>query len=105
MDVFVTNYIPLALFPILYIGARIYFRQGPVKAEDMDFVSNLAEIEAESWVSCPVHPLNLLTYNDSVDDPPPRNKFEAFWQWLVSGVSVCIYCFIPHSSLRCKKNL
>lgn len=48
VDVFVTNYIPLVLFPILYIGARIYFRQGPIKAEDMDFVSNLAEIEAES---------------------------------------------------------
>lgn len=48
VDVFVTNYIPLVLFPILYIGARIYYRQGPVKAEDMDFVSDLAEIEAES---------------------------------------------------------
>lgn len=48
VDVFVTNYIPFVLFPILYIGARIYYRQGPVKAEDMDFVSDLAEIEAES---------------------------------------------------------
>ncbi|KAL9716066.1 hypothetical protein Ac2012v2_000510 [Leucoagaricus gongylophorus] len=66
VDVFVTNYIPFVLFPILYIGARIYYRQGPVKAEDMDFVSDLAEIEAESY-----------------DDPPPRNKLEAFWQWLM----------------------
>lgn len=48
VDVFVTNYIPLVLFPILYIGARMYFKRGPVKAEDMDFVSNIAEIEAES---------------------------------------------------------
>ncbi|KXN89850.1 Dicarboxylic amino acid permease [Leucoagaricus sp. SymC.cos] len=65
-DQFVTNYIPLILFPILYVGARIYYRQGPIKAKDMDFVSNLAEIEAESY-----------------DDPPPRNKIEAFWQWLM----------------------
>ncbi|KAF5355742.1 hypothetical protein D9756_003931 [Leucocoprinus leucothites] len=65
-DIFVTNYIPLVLFPILYIGARYKYRQGPIKAEDMDFVSNLAEIEADSY-----------------DEPPPRNKFEAFWQWLM----------------------
>jgi hypothetical protein len=32
----------------------------------MDFISGLAEIEAESY-----------------DEPPPRNKWEAFWQWLV----------------------
>jgi hypothetical protein len=33
----------------------------------MDFYSGLAEIEAETY-----------------DEPPPRNKMEAFWQWLVS---------------------
>ncbi|KIK71217.1 hypothetical protein GYMLUDRAFT_33353 [Collybiopsis luxurians FD-317 M1] len=63
---FVTNYLPFALFPILYVGARIYYRQSPVKAEDMDFVSGLAEIEAADH-----------------DEPPPKNKVEAFWQWLM----------------------
>jgi len=66
VDTFVTNYLPLVLFPIMYVGARIYYKQGPVKPEDMDFVSNLDEIEADSY-----------------DEPPPRNKFEAFWQWLM----------------------
>jgi amino acid transporter len=63
---FVTNYLPLALFPILYIGARIYYKTAMVKPKDMDFVSDIAEIEAEEY-----------------DDPPPKNKLEAFWAWLM----------------------
>ncbi|KAG6831277.1 hypothetical protein H0H92_011787 [Tricholoma furcatifolium] len=42
-------------------------RKPIVRAEDMDFVTNIAEIEADTYV-----------------EPPPRNKLEAFWQWLVS---------------------
>jgi len=63
---FVTNYITLALFPVLYIGARFYYREGPKKPEDMDFITNIEEIEADTY-----------------DEPPPRNKAEAFWQWLM----------------------
>lgn len=55
------------LFPFLYIFARIWRRKGPVRAEDMDFISGIAEIEASTY-----------------DEPPPRNKWEKFWQWLVS---------------------
>ncbi|TFK30623.1 amino acid permease [Coprinopsis marcescibilis] len=65
-DVFVTNYFPLAFFPVLYTGARWYYKKPIVDAIDMDFVSNLDEIEADSY-----------------DEPPPRNKIEAFWQWLM----------------------
>ncbi|KAI9063004.1 amino acid permease [Trametes sanguinea] len=65
-DQFVTNYIPLALFPILYIGAKIYFRTPMVKPEDMDFVTGLKEIEADTY-----------------EEPPPRNWVERFWQWLM----------------------
>ncbi|KAL1681984.1 amino acid permease/ SLC12A domain-containing protein [Schizophyllum commune] len=67
-DTFVTNYFPLWLFPILYIGSKLYYRQPIVKASEMDFVSNIAEIEADCA-------------ND--EDAPPRNKFEAFWRWLM----------------------
>ena len=63
---FVTNDLPLILFPILYIGARIWKRQSPLRAEAMDFYTGIAEIEAED-----------------VDEPPPRNKLEASWAWLV----------------------
>ncbi|KAJ3855752.1 amino acid permease [Lentinula lateritia] len=63
---FVTTYLPLALFPVLYVGAKMYYRQPIIKPQDMDFISNIAEIEAEDY-----------------DEPPPKNKFEAFWQWLV----------------------
>ncbi|KAG6831278.1 hypothetical protein H0H92_011788 [Tricholoma furcatifolium] len=66
-DTFITNYLPLFLFPMLYFSARFYTRKPMVAPEDMDFVTNIAEIEAETH-----------------DDPPPRNKLEAFWQWLVS---------------------
>ncbi|TFY78492.1 hypothetical protein EWM64_g5521 [Hericium alpestre] len=63
---FVTNYLPFILFPILYIGSRLWYRTPWVKAEDMDFVSDIAEIEAECY-----------------EEPPPRNRWEAFWQWLM----------------------
>ncbi|KAG6845971.1 hypothetical protein H0H87_011019 [Tephrocybe sp. NHM501043] len=46
-DIFVTNYLPLVLFPILYTTARFVTRQPIVAAENMDFVTNIAEIEAE----------------------------------------------------------
>lgn len=82
---FVTNYLPFALFPILYVGARIYYRQSPVKAEDMDFVSGLAEIEAAEYVrfSELLSTDYLSLFFGSHDEPPPKNKVEAFWQWLV----------------------
>jgi amino acid permease len=63
---FVTNYIPLVLFPILYLGSRWWKRTQVIDASEMDFQSGLAEIEAETY-----------------DEPPPKNKWEAFWQWLV----------------------
>ena len=66
-DSFVTNYLPFALFPILYVGAKLYFRTPLVKPEDMDFISGLKEIEADTY-----------------DEPPPRNWVERFWGWLVS---------------------
>ena len=63
---FVTNYLPFILFPILYIGSTIWKRSRPIRASEMDFVSDLKEIEAETY-----------------DDPPPRNAMEKFWAWLV----------------------
>jgi len=65
-DVFVTNYLPLVLFPIFFAIARVWRRTKFVKPEDMDFQSGLAEVEAASY-----------------DEPPPRNWVEAFWQWLM----------------------
>ncbi|KAK0505875.1 amino acid permease [Armillaria luteobubalina] len=65
-DTFVTNYFPLMLFPVLYLGAKFYYKVPIVKPKDMDFVTNIAEIEAETY-----------------DEPAPRNKLEAFWQWLM----------------------
>ncbi|KAK7694580.1 hypothetical protein QCA50_001766 [Cerrena zonata] len=63
---FITNYLPFALFPILYCGAKLWRRVPIVKPLDMDFVSGLAEIEADCY-----------------DEPPPRNWVEKFWGWLM----------------------
>jgi amino acid permease len=49
-DTFVTNYLPLVLFPIVYAGAKFYYRVPIVSPQDMDFVSDIAEIEADEYV-------------------------------------------------------
>ena len=67
VESFVTNYLPFALFPVLYIGGKLWLRAPLVKLEEMDLVSGLKEIEAECY-----------------DEPPPRNWVERFWAWLVS---------------------
>jgi amino acid transporter len=64
---FITSYLPFVAFPILYLGARFWKRSRPVSASEMDFYTNIAEIEASTY-----------------DEPPPKNRVEAFWQWLVS---------------------
>ncbi|KAI0321690.1 amino acid permease [Amylostereum chailletii] len=63
---FVTSYLPLALFPIFYVGAKLWTRVPAVSAQNMDFYTGIAEIEADMY-----------------DEPPPKNKGEVFWQWLV----------------------
>lgn len=50
-DTFVTNYLPLALFPILYIGAKFYYKEPIKKPHEMDFITNIQEIEAETYVA------------------------------------------------------
>jgi len=65
-DIFVTNYLPLVGFPIMYVGAKLYYRQPIAKPHEMIFITDIDAIEAETY-----------------DDPPPRNKAEAFWQWLM----------------------
>ena len=68
-DTFVTNYLPMVLFPLLYFGARIWRRTRFIRPEDMDFKSGLAEVEAASY-----------------DEPPPRTWIERVWSWLVGGL-------------------
>ena len=64
---FITSYLPFIVFPLSYVGARYWKRCVPVRATEMDFFTGIAEIESNTY-----------------DEPPPRNKFEAFWQWVVS---------------------
>jgi len=48
-----------------------------VKVEDMDFVTGLDEVIADTY-----------------DEPPPRNVLEKFWRWIVSAL-------IPFFLARC----
>ncbi|KAF8313225.1 hypothetical protein DL93DRAFT_2081309 [Clavulina sp. PMI_390] len=65
---FVTNYLPYILFPLLYLFGRyiMYRDTPPVRAAEMDFVSGVAEIEAESH-----------------EEEPPKNLMERVWIWLM----------------------
>jgi len=49
-DTFVTNYLPFALFPVIYIIAKIIYRDPYKKPHEMDFVTNIKEIEANTSV-------------------------------------------------------
>ncbi|KIJ15780.1 hypothetical protein PAXINDRAFT_61177, partial [Paxillus involutus ATCC 200175] len=62
---FVTNYLPIMLFPVLYAIAKVVTKAPLVKPGEMDFDSGVAEIEA-------------ITH----DDPPSKNWMEAVWMWL-----------------------
>jgi yeast amino acid transporter len=47
-DTFVTNYLPLVLFPILYLGAKFATKTPVIKPLEMDFVTGIDEIEADT---------------------------------------------------------
>jgi len=60
---FVTNYLPIVLFPILWVGCKFY--KGTkffIPPMEMDFVSDVKEIDAIT-----------------IEDPPPRNWVERVW--------------------------
>ena len=53
--------------PVLFIVATFVMKSKFVKVEDMDFVTGLAEVIADTY-----------------DEPPPKNIWEKFWRWIVS---------------------
>ena len=64
---FVTQYLSLVLFFVLYVVSKFFIHPGAIKRPaEMDFETDIAEIEAETY-----------------DDPPPSNMMERFWAWLV----------------------
>ena len=89
---FVTNYLPLVTFPILYTGAKFFYRDTIKKPHEMDFVTNIKEIEEETYVwflTCVYAVVNGPVIQYRYDDPPPKNRLEAFWAWLVSNFAAC----------------
>ena len=48
--VFVTDYFPIVFFPILYVAAKLVMGVRTVGADEMDFVSNVAEFDAMTCV-------------------------------------------------------
>ncbi|KAN0100781.1 hypothetical protein V8E55_000765 [Tylopilus felleus] len=74
------SYLPFDLFPLLYVGARFYYRTPQVKPEDMDFVTDIAQVEA-----------------DEEPGKPPQNKMDAFWQWLAGFSTVAVFASAFHT--------
>jgi len=60
------------LAPVLFVIATFVMKSKFVKVEDMDFVTGLDEVIADSY-----------------DEPPPKNIWEKFWQWIVSAPVPC----------------
>ena len=75
-----TNYIPLIFAPILFGVASFVMKSKFVRAEDMDFVTGLDEVIADSY-----------------DEPPPKNFWEKFWQWIVSTLNPAPFFRSPYS--------
>ncbi|KAL7423193.1 hypothetical protein Q5752_002493 [Cryptotrichosporon argae] len=63
---FITSYFPLAFFPCLFVGWKLFKKTKFVRAHEMDFVSDLAEVEADSY-----------------DEPAPTNFAAKVWSWLM----------------------
>ncbi|KAG8774569.1 hypothetical protein FRC12_001910 [Ceratobasidium sp. 428] len=61
-DAFVTDYLPLVIFPTLYIIGRVLHRQALVNLHEMDFKTGVDEAIADSY-----------------DESPPKNVWEKFW--------------------------
>ena len=49
-DIFVTNYLPMALLPLLYVGAKLWTRAPLVPYAEMDFKSGLKEVLEATYV-------------------------------------------------------
>ena len=47
---FVTDYFPIVFFPVLYVAAKLSMGVHPVKADDRDFVTDVADFDAMTCV-------------------------------------------------------
>ena len=47
---FVTDYVPIMLFPVLYVAAKLVMGVHPVSADKMDFTTNVATFNAMTCV-------------------------------------------------------
>ncbi|EGN94272.1 hypothetical protein SERLA73DRAFT_96338 [Serpula lacrymans var. lacrymans S7.3] len=63
---FVTNYLPMMLFPLLYIAAKVYTKVPFVRVDEMDFKGGLTEIE-----------------NVTYEEPPPKHWLQTVWFWMM----------------------
>lgn len=63
---FVTSYLPVFLFPVLWVGWKFFKGTKWIKPEEMDFITDIDQIEADTY-----------------DEPKPRNFIEKFWSWLM----------------------
>lgn len=63
---FITNYLPLFVFPVMWVGYKLIKRTKWLKPSEMDFFSGLEEIEADCY-----------------EEPAPKNLWEKVWAKIV----------------------
>lgn len=86
-DTFVTNYLPMVMFPVLYVGAKWYKHATLVPYAEMDFKSGLQEVLDASYVILR-RPAGAALPDASgilsFDEPPVSGNWaKRAWNWLV----------------------
>ncbi|KAL7416520.1 amino acid permease [Mrakia frigida] len=46
---FITNYLPLVIFPVLFVGKKVISKTTWRSLDSLDYITNIAEIEAEAY--------------------------------------------------------
>jgi amino acid permease len=73
---FVTAYVPVMLFPILYVAAKFIMGVQTVEADDMDFDTNVAEFDAMTYVPryCRERHVRVTTLTSRADTMTPHRR-------------------------------
>ncbi|KAI9567928.1 amino acid permease [Boletus coccyginus] len=71
---FVTDYFPIIFFPVLYVSAKLVMRVPTVRADDMDFVSDVAEFDAMTCVPLCCREQRILTMRTDTMTRHPRTR-------------------------------
>ena len=73
-NLFVTDYVPIVLFPVLYAAAKLIMGVPTVKVDHMDFVTDVAEFDGMRCVPlyCCERPVRITKLIRQIDSTIPH---------------------------------